>query len=79
MAVATSTRINLGTGATTLIANNGVVDGLGWGPGGVLYGVTGTNNLVTVNPLTGATTTVGPLGVSATVFAGLAAIGQLPA
>ena len=64
-------RLDLSTGVATFIANDGVVDGLGWGPQGVLYGVTANNNLVIVNPQTGATTTVGNLGIAAAVFAGL--------
>jgi hypothetical protein len=64
-------QLDLSTGVATLIANDGVVNGLGWGPQGVLYGVTGNNNLVIVNTQTGATTTVGNLGISTFEFAGL--------
>jgi hypothetical protein len=68
-------RLDLSTGVATFIANNGVVDGLGWGPEGVLYGVTGSNNLVIVNPETGATTTVGNLGIGSGAF-GFAGLGN---
>src|SRR5437868_5701864 len=58
-------RLDLATGGTTLIGPNVALAGLGWGPGGVLYGVNAANNLVTVNAQTGATTLIGPLGITA--------------
>jgi hypothetical protein len=64
-------QIDLATGNTTFIANNGSgYDGLAYGPGGVLYAINGSNQLVTVNAGTGANTFVGITGIQDTVFAG---------
>jgi hypothetical protein len=64
-------QVDLATGNTTFIANNGSgYDGLAYGTGGVLYAINGNNQLVTVNPGTGANTFVGNTGINDTVFVG---------
>jgi hypothetical protein len=62
--------IDLNTGAFTLIGTNTVTSGLALA-GGVIYGEDSANNLVTINPLTGATTIVGKTGVTFLVFTAL--------
>lgn len=71
-------RIDLGTGAATLVGAIGYVDveGLAWSPDGILYAVAdagqacagvcpgGTDVLLQINPQTGAGSLVGPLGLS---------------
>jgi hypothetical protein len=64
-------RLDLGSGSSTFIANNSITTGLGYGPGNALFGVTSGNEFVRVNPHTGATTPIGPTGISTVVFAGL--------
>lgn len=68
--------LDLTTGTSTVIGFTNFLAGVGWSAGG-LYGADSTfngapdNNLVTINPSTAATTTVGDIGVSLATFAGL--------
>jgi hypothetical protein len=64
--------LDVATGSYTVISNNGSgYEGLGYGPGGVLYGINYSDQLVQVNPSTGANTLVGNTGLGITTFAGL--------
>jgi hypothetical protein len=62
-------RIDLATGAATLLGPTGFADveGLAIGPTGTLYGIDdATDQLLTCSTTTGACTVVGPLGVTIT-------------
>jgi outer membrane protein assembly factor BamB len=68
-------RFDITTGASTLITTalplN--IDGLAFGPNGVLYGFTDFTSfdLLTINPATGAFAIVGPLGLTTGILGGL--------
>jgi len=69
--------IDLGTGAFTSIGvTPTVLAGIAMTPGGQIFGVDASNNLVQINPTNAATTIVGNTGVSLATFAGMTT-GQL--
>jgi hypothetical protein len=59
--------VNLNTGAFQLIGTNSVTAGLAFS-GGVIYGEDFGLNLVTIDPSTGATSTVGHTGINFSVY-----------
>ena len=59
--------INTGTGVATLvapIATPGIIIGIAANNAGVLYGITLSDSLIAINKTTGATTSIGPLGMN---------------
>src|SRR4051812_38522780 len=66
--------VDLANGAFSQIAltPGAPLSGLATGADGTIYGMNALNQLVKINPANGATTIVGPSGVSFSVFAGLA-------
>jgi hypothetical protein len=66
-------RLDLQTGVATQISNAvpSNIDGLALTPGGTMYAYQTGGQLYTIDPATGATTTVGPLNQIAGVYAGM--------